>query len=109
MIIDRTDEQQNPQISTAVICRATVWMLFAEPIWASGHGAAQIEAGHMTAFEPTSDFANLNLNSRGRPHMKFGPAVMANFGPPPSSNVGSPRHDRGAKYGLESQSGIIRA
>ncbi|MEE3503908.1 hypothetical protein [Acidiphilium acidophilum] len=39
----------------------------------------------------------------------FGPAVMANFGPPPSIDLGSPRHDRGAKYGLESQSGIIRA
>ena len=41
--------------------------------------------------------------------LNFGPAVMANFGPPPSFNLRSPRHDWGAMNGLESQSGFIRA
>jgi hypothetical protein len=51
MVIGRTDEQQNPFESAAIICRNSVWMLLAEPIWASGHVAAS-KAGHMTAFEP---------------------------------------------------------
>ena len=51
MVIGRTDEQQNPFESAAIICRNSVWMLLAEPIWASGHATAS-KAGHMTAFEP---------------------------------------------------------
>jgi integrase len=39
----------------------------------------------------------------------IGPGVLANFGPPPARNLGSPRLDRGAVCGLESQSGIVRA
>jgi len=58
MVIGRTDEQQNPRATTAIACRLIVWMLFAEPIWARGHSAASIEAGHMTAFEPISESAN---------------------------------------------------
>jgi hypothetical protein len=34
MVIGRTDEQQNPLVSTAIICRSVVWVLFADPIWA---------------------------------------------------------------------------
>jgi hypothetical protein len=57
MMIGRTDEQQNPFESTVVPYRDSVWMLLAEPIWASGHEAAS-KAGHMTAFEPASDSAS---------------------------------------------------
>ena len=39
--------------------------------------------------------------------LNIGPAVLANFGPPPSFNLRLPRHDRGALHGLESQSGIV--
>jgi hypothetical protein len=68
MMIGRTDERQNPVAPMAVICRGVEWMSFADPIWASGHAAAQ-QAGHMTAFEPPLNLAQSYLNLTGRPHM----------------------------------------
>jgi hypothetical protein len=44
--------------------RAVVWMAFAEPIWASGHGLAS-KAGHMTAFEPKPMACETYLNLTG--------------------------------------------
>src|SRR5271157_2714126 len=48
--------------------RSTVWDRIANPIWASGHGAA-LQAGHMTAIEPPVKISSRLLNPRGRPHM----------------------------------------
>ena len=57
--------------------RSTVWDRIANPIWASGHGAA-LQAGHMTAIEPPVKISSRLLNLRGRPHM------VAGFSGPPT-------------------------
>src|SRR5690348_5011825 len=50
MAIGRADAWNSPFIPVAVTGRAVVWNLRADPIWASGHGAAQ-QAGHMNAVD----------------------------------------------------------
>ena len=56
--------------------RLTVWDRIANPIWASGHGAA-LQAGHMTAVEPPVKISSRLLNPRGRPHMVRNPANLS--------------------------------
>ena len=52
MTIGRSDERGNPWLAAAGRGRMIVVVSFAEPIWASGHGAAP-KAGHMTAVAPS--------------------------------------------------------
>jgi hypothetical protein len=52
----------------AVTGRPVVWNLRADPIWASGHVAAQ-QAGHMNAVDLQPISFAARLNPRGRPHM----------------------------------------
>jgi len=68
MMIGRTDEQQNPLIPMALTCRPIVWMLLAEPIWASGHGAASTGRTH-DRIRTIVRFCFNDLNLKGRPHM----------------------------------------
>jgi len=76
MMIGRSDERVNPGRATASRGRLIVVVSFAEPIWASGHDAA-LKAGHMTAVAPPMKSSSKILHSRGRPHMRVGPFIIA--------------------------------
>jgi hypothetical protein len=67
-MIGRTDEQQNPLIPMAVKSRSVVWMLLAEPIWASGQDAASTGRTH-DRIRTNIRFRFDHLNPMGRPHM----------------------------------------
>jgi hypothetical protein len=69
MVIGRTDEQQNPRATTAITCRLIVWMLFAEPIWACGHGAALERGRTHDRVRTHTKFCFNYLTPAGRPHM----------------------------------------
>ena len=64
MVIGRTDERQNPRGLTAIACRNFVWTLFAEPIWASGHGAASQGRTH-DSIRTTARFCKSFLEPNG--------------------------------------------
>ncbi len=63
-MIGRSDERVNPGRATAVTGRSIVVVSFAEPIWASGHGAAS-KAGHMTAIASYIRSRSFPLASQG--------------------------------------------
>src|SRR5208282_434975 len=46
MTIGRTDDPENPRVATARASRIHVWDWIADPIWASGHGAASTGRTH---------------------------------------------------------------
>jgi hypothetical protein len=71
MVIGRTDERQNSDASTGTQCRRSVWRLFAEPIWASGHVPQHIGRTHdrNRTDDQMPDLKN-HLHLRGRPHME---------------------------------------
>ena len=68
MVIRRTDERNNPLESWAVRCRGSVWMSFADPIWAGGHATAQTGRTHDCIRTETKS-SKSHLNPAGRPHM----------------------------------------
>jgi hypothetical protein len=75
MAIGRADAWNSPLIPVAVTGRPVVWNLRADPIWASGHVAAQ-QAGHMNAVDLQPISFAARLNPRGRPHMVLQATVV---------------------------------
>ncbi len=86
MVIGRTDEWQHSVASNGRQCRRSVWRLFAEPIWASGHVPQHIGRTHD---RNRTDQQTPNLKTRlhltGRPHMEaLPPAGVRGQSPSPS-------------------------
>ena len=68
MTIGRADKRNKPLIPVAGSGRSLVWRSLAEPIWASGHDAAQTGRTHERT-RPPIVLCQTALNPRGRPHM----------------------------------------
>jgi hypothetical protein len=77
--IARDDDRSNRRTTKSAQFQGTpyrcrVWMLFAEPIWASGHVAAYIGRTH-DRFRTAVNPCKCHLNSAGRPRMELAPTV----------------------------------
>jgi hypothetical protein len=95
MAIGRADAWNSPLIPVAVTGRPVVWNLRADPIWASGHVAAQ-QAGHMNAVDLQPISFAARLNPRGRPHMVLSTSEhnVAGFALPGTTDSACPSYSR---------------
>jgi len=88
MVIGRTDEWQHSVASNGRQCRRSVWRLFAEPIWASGHVPQHIGRTHD---RNRTDQQTPNLKTRlhltGRPHMEALPPAWVQGAEPPGLSL----------------------
>ncbi len=81
MATTRATAWENPLIPVAVIGPPLVWDLRADPIWDSGHVAAQ-QAEHSNAFDPQPFSLAANLNLGGHPYLVSSDEIasLTNFG-----------------------------